>query len=284
MAQPFNFTFGQDFFNAYQQSRRQKEEERQFNLKFGEEQRQRSLLDAFKARAEQRDIELQNASLANSQADNARANLNQAVDIQDKYTLQDKTNFFPYQSGTQALPNESLDVSSNPYLTGKVGIPKTEGQLMTENQRTTKSLEKRRLDIAEREIALKEKGGDKNELTPYQQEMQDRYNQKKEDSRSEKQQMYNDIMGAEWDGTNKAYIITEKDGTELLFKNDKALEKYARTQVIKSKIPGKINFWTREQKQGTMSRNDFIEDFKSDKEREPNEAELQYAKSKGIWK
>lgn len=62
MAQPFNFTFGQDFFNAYQQSQRQKEEERQFNLKFGEEQRQRSLLDAFK----QKDLELQEYSAQTS--------------------------------------------------------------------------------------------------------------------------------------------------------------------------------------------------------------------------
>ncbi|MFA5772775.1 MAG: hypothetical protein WC974_08615 [Thermoplasmata archaeon] len=72
MAQPFNFTFGQDFFNAYQQSQRQKEEERQFNLKFGEEQRQRSLLDAFKQRDYELAVDTYNLNAENIRADNAR--------------------------------------------------------------------------------------------------------------------------------------------------------------------------------------------------------------------
>ena len=199
------------------------------------------------------DFRLQQAKWAQEERNrnNQQQDYNTYLNAGSNYRIQDQKDFVDGidQSGN-AIPRDAIAGDpKNSYLKGKILIPRTEEQLMTENQRQSKALETRRLDLTEREIKLKELGGGKSELTPYQQEMQDRYNQKKEDNRSEKQQMYNDIMSAEWDGTKNAYIITEKDGTELQFGSDKALEKYVRTQVVKSKIPGKINLWTREQKQ-----------------------------------
>ena len=235
---------GEGLFQGFLLKRKQQEEERRFNVRMGMEERQNSLLNDFR---------LQQAKWAQEERNrnNQQQDYNTYLNAGSNYRIQDQKDFVDGidQSGN-AIPRDAIAGDpKNSYLKGKILIPKTEEQLMTENQRQAKALETRRLDLTEREIKLKELGGGKSELTPYQQEMQDRYNQKKEDNRSEKQQMYNDIMSAEWDGTKNAYIITEKDGTELQFGSDKALEKYVRTQVVKSKIPGKINLWTREQKQ-----------------------------------
>ena len=235
---------GEGLFQGFLLKRKQQEEERRFNVRMCMEERQNSLLNDFR---------LQQAKWAQEERNrnNQQQDYNTYLNAGSNYRIQDQKDFVDGidQSGN-AIPRDAIAGDpKNSYLKGKILIPRTEEQLMTENQRQSKALETRRLDLTEREIKLKELGGGKSELTPYQQEMQDRYNQKKEDNRSEKQQMYNDIMSAEWDGTKNAYIITEKDGTELQFGSDKALEKYVRTQVVKSKIPGKINLWTREQKQ-----------------------------------
>lgn len=127
MAQPFNFTFGQDFFNAYQQSQRQKEEERQFNLKFGEEQRQRSLLDAFKQKQYELDINKYNLDVSqekrlaeNTIADNLRLaeglklreeQFNQSMDLKEK-SLEEKQK---YNENILGFKRETLDLQQRLY-------------------------------------------------------------------------------------------------------------------------------------------------------------------------
>ena len=68
--------------------------------------------------------------------------------------------------------------------------------------------------------------------------------EKIEEGRTQKQDLYDSIMDS-WDDKLKAYTLTDSKGNEIIFENDKALERYAKEQVIKTKLPGRVNFWSR---------------------------------------
>ncbi len=119
MAQPFEFTFGRDLFNAYQKEKQLKEDERQFNEKMAMEERQNSLLQAFRQKEfELRQNEYQ-TNLQNQQYDNF-------INTGKEYNISNADQFVPYQNATQIRPSNSLlGDPNNPYLKDKVLTPIT---------------------------------------------------------------------------------------------------------------------------------------------------------------
>jgi hypothetical protein len=111
-----------------------------------------------------------------------------------------------------------------------------------------------------------------------------------------RQSAYDSYMASTYDPNRGAYITT--DGKS--FKNSTALRNYALLKT--ANMPGDLNRWERDakgnvtdhtnkqsqtkssQKTKIMSRSDFIKDFQKDQGRLPNEGELRYAQSKGIFK
>ena len=231
---------GEGLLQGYLYKQKMNQQQDEFNQKMAAEERQNSLLNDIAMKKYQ--SELQNQTM-----DNQRQDVNTIINLNANYDVKKASDYPDGKYPTGAITGSSLLGSlSNKGLVSPdaVYVPKVSDGGMTANQKLERGLEARRLAVEERRVALLEKGKGQ-ELTPYQQEMQDRYNQKVEDNRSQKQQLYNDIMATEWDANKSAYVITDKSGNETQFKTDAALERYARGEVIKSKIPGKINMWTR---------------------------------------
>ena len=109
------------------------------------------------------------------------------------------------------------------------------------------------------------------ELTPYQKASllaieKDNKQSTAEERTQQAQDLYNSLMDS-WDDNAKAYVVTQPvTGKKLRFKDDRAIQSYAASQVAGLKAPGKINMWkhsTSDQAQNpsqkTTPENKFVE-------------------------
>lgn len=270
----------------YKQKMNQRQEE--FNRKMAMEERQQSLLDLMNQKKFELEQQTYNTNLQNQQYDNF-------INTTKEFNVADEAQSVPYAGATQTRPSNSfLGDPNNPYLKGKIltekikAAPKTAiktAEIPNMNGKRgyinldTGEFEK---DARGNVIIAGEESGGLSALAQFNIDKEKRDNQIKVE---QAQKTYDDIMDS-WDEKVGAYVVRKPNGSPLLFRDEKSLRQYATRETLKLKPPGKVNFWMRESQSpsNTMTKDDFMADFKKEQGRIPTATELLKAKQKGYWK